>query len=109
MFTGLIAQVEQGTVSQLTAKDILKTIIDTGKDALKIINEQGLAQLSDDSILETIVSQILQDNPNVIVQIKEGKDSARGFLVGQAMKRSKGKANPKKVGEMIQRRLLRTY
>ena len=104
--TGLIAKVEEGVVSNLTAKEILTMMIDSGQSADIIIKEKGLAQVSDDSALETIIDSILNDNPTVVAQIKEGKESAMGFLVGQAMKKTQGKANPKKLGEMIKRRLL---
>jgi len=104
--TGLIAKVEEGVVSNLVGKDILAMMIDLGKSADIIIAEKGLAQVSDDSALEKIIDEILGENPSVVAQIKEGKDSAMGFLVGQAMKKTQGKANPKKIGEMIKRRLL---
>ena len=104
--TDLITKVENGVVSNLVAKDILTIMIDSGQSADIIIKEKGLAQVSDDSALEKIIDQILGENPSVVAQIKEGKDSAMGFLVGQAMKKTQGKANPKKLGEMIKRRLL---
>ncbi len=104
--TGLIAKVEEGIISNLVAKDILTMMIDSGQSADIIIKEKGLAQVSDDSALETIIDQILGENLSVVAQIKEGKDNAMGFLVGQAMKKTQGKANPKKLGEMIKRRLL---
>lgn len=103
--TGLIAKVEEGVVSNLVGKDILSIMIDEGKSADIIIKEKGLAQVSDDSALETLIDQILGENPAVVAQIKEGKESAMGFLVGQAMKKTQGKANPKKLGELIKRRL----
>jgi aspartyl-tRNA(Asn)/glutamyl-tRNA(Gln) amidotransferase subunit B len=87
-------------------KDILTMMIDSVQSADIIIKEKGLAQVSDDSALEKIIEEILGENASVVAQIKEGKDSAMGFLVGQAMKKTQGKANPKKVGEMIKRRLL---
>ncbi|MCB9757710.1 MAG: Asp-tRNA(Asn)/Glu-tRNA(Gln) amidotransferase subunit GatB [Candidatus Omnitrophica bacterium] len=104
--TALIAKVENGVVSNLVAKDILTMMIDSGQSADIIIAEKGLAQVSDDSALEKVIDEILAANPGVVAQIKEGKDSAKGFLVGQAMKKTQGKANPKKLGEMITRRLL---
>jgi aspartyl-tRNA(Asn)/glutamyl-tRNA(Gln) amidotransferase subunit B len=104
--TGLIAKVEDGVVSNLVGKDILTMMIDLGKSADIIIAEKGLAQVSDDGALEKIIDEILGENPSVVAQIKEGKESAMGFLVGQAMKKTQGKANPKKIGEMIKRRLL---
>jgi aspartyl-tRNA(Asn)/glutamyl-tRNA(Gln) amidotransferase subunit B len=104
--TALIQKVDEDILSNLVAKDVLKFIIDTGKSVDTIIEEKGLAQVSDDGMLMTIVDQVISENPKIVAQIKEGKDAAAGFLVGQAMKKSQGKANPKKIGELIKRRLL---
>ena len=104
-FTALIKKVEDGTVSNLAGKTILTAMLDSGDSPDKIITDQGLAQVSDDSALETIINDVLKENSSVVAQIKAGKESAMGFLVGQTMKKSRGKANPKKVGEMIKRRL----
>jgi aspartyl-tRNA(Asn)/glutamyl-tRNA(Gln) amidotransferase subunit B len=104
-FTDLIRKVEDGVVSNLVGKDILKMMIDQGKTADQVIAENGLAQVSDDATLEKAVDEIIAANPGVVEQIKQGKDSAMGFLVGQTMKKTQGKANPKKVGEIIKRRL----
>ncbi len=102
----LITKVEDGTVSNIVGKDILTKMIDTQKSAITIIEEDGLAQVSDDSALEKIVDQLIAENEAVANQIREGKDSAIGFMVGQAMKKTQGKANPKKIGELVRRRLL---
>lgn len=104
--TELIDLVESGVVNNLVGKDVLKEMLDTGKAAKKIIDEKGLAQVSDESELEKIVDEIIAQNASVVDQIKQGKDSAVGFLVGQAMKRTQGKVNPKKIGDIIKRRLL---
>jgi aspartyl-tRNA(Asn)/glutamyl-tRNA(Gln) amidotransferase subunit B len=104
-FVDLIAQVESGKVSNLRGKDILKIMIDSGAAPDKIIEEQGWAQVSDDAALDKLVEQTLSDNPNVVQQIQQGKQNALGFLVGQVMRQTEGKANPKKVSELIRRRL----
>jgi aspartyl-tRNA(Asn)/glutamyl-tRNA(Gln) amidotransferase subunit B len=101
----LIGSVEDGTVSNLAGKEILTAVIDSGKGVEAVIKEKGLAQVSDDSALEKIVEEVLKENPQVIDQVKAGKGNASGFLVGQAMKKMQGKANPKKLNEMFQRRL----
>lgn len=103
--TGLIKKVEDNIVSNLVGKDILRTMLDTGKTAETIIAEQGLAQVSDDSALEKVLDEIFAAHADVVAQVKEGKQNAVGFLVGQAMKKSQGKANPKKLGELIARRI----
>lgn len=102
---GLIRNVEDGVISNLAGKDVLKFMLDTGKSADEIIAEKGLAQVSDDGALEKMLDEIFAAHKDVVLQVKEGKQSAVGFLVGQAMKKSQGKANPKKLGEMINRRI----
>ncbi len=103
--TTLIKKVEEGVLNNLTGKDTLKFMIDSGKSTEEIIQEKGLAQESDDSVLEKIVDEIIAANDKVVAQVKEGKDSAIGFLVGQAMRKCQGKGNPKKFGEIIRRRI----
>jgi aspartyl-tRNA(Asn)/glutamyl-tRNA(Gln) amidotransferase subunit B len=101
----LIENVERGIVSNLTGKEILTIMLDEGKSADEIIKEKGLAQVSDDSALLVIIDEVIAQNPAVVDQIRSGKPNAAGFLVGQAMKRSGGKANPKKLNELITRRI----
>ncbi|MBU0467477.1 MAG: Asp-tRNA(Asn)/Glu-tRNA(Gln) amidotransferase subunit GatB [Candidatus Omnitrophica bacterium] len=103
--TKLIQKVDDEELSNLAAKDVLTFMIDSGKGADEIIKEKGLAQVSNDNDLEKIVEEVLAENKKVAAEIKEGKESAIGFLVGQAMKKTQGKANPKKVGEIIKNKL----
>lgn len=100
----LIKKVEDGVISNLVGKEVLVMALDTGKDIDSIITEKGLTQVSDEGELENIIQEILNENTKVVEQIRQGKDSALGFLVGQAMKKTQGKANPKKIGELIKRR-----
>jgi aspartyl-tRNA(Asn)/glutamyl-tRNA(Gln) amidotransferase subunit B len=102
---GLIKKVEDNVVSNLVGKDVLRSMLDSGKSADVIITEQGLAQVSDDGALEKVLDEIFAAHADVVAQVKQGKQSAVGFLVGQAMKKSQGKANPKKLGELITRRI----
>ena len=83
----------------------MKQVLDTGKDVASVIKDAGLAQVSDSAALEQIVDELIRENQTVVAQIREGKASAIGFLVGQAMRKSQGKANPKILGEIIQRKL----
>ncbi len=101
----LIAKVEDGVISNLVGKDVLTLMLSEGKGADQIINEKGLAQVSDDGALMAIIDEVIAQNPAVVEQIKSGKPAAAGFLVGQAMKKSGGKANPKKLNEMITGRI----
>jgi aspartyl-tRNA(Asn)/glutamyl-tRNA(Gln) amidotransferase subunit B len=101
----LIAKVEDNVVSNLVGKEVLTAMLDEGKGADEIIREKGLAQVSDISALLVIIDGVIARNPAVVEQIKSGKPNAVGFLVGQAMKESGGRANPKKLNELITRRI----
>lgn len=101
----LIQSVENGVVSNLVGKDVLTAMLDENKSAQAVINDKGLAQVSDESALVAIVDEIIAQNAAIVEQIKSGKSNAAGFLVGQAMKKSGGKANPKKLNEIITRRI----
>ncbi|MCK5260474.1 MAG: Asp-tRNA(Asn)/Glu-tRNA(Gln) amidotransferase GatCAB subunit B, partial [Candidatus Omnitrophica bacterium] len=71
-----------------------------------IIEEKGLAQVSDDGTLEKLVRELMDDHQDIAEQIRNGKESAVGFLIGQAMRKTQGKANPKKIGELIKKALI---
>ena len=101
----LIAKVEDNVVSNLVGKEVLTAMLDEGKSADEIIREKSLAQVSNDSDLLVIIDEVIAQNPAVVEQIKSGKPNAVGFLVGQAMKKSGGRANPKKLNELITRRI----
>jgi len=105
-FTSIIQKVEAGGINNLAGKDILKLTIDSGANPEDIIKDKGLAQVSDNSFLEEIVDEILSEKEDIVEQIKSGKENAIGFLIGMAMKKSKGKANPKLIDKIIKRRLL---
>ncbi|HPN56834.1 MAG TPA: Asp-tRNA(Asn)/Glu-tRNA(Gln) amidotransferase subunit GatB [Candidatus Omnitrophota bacterium] len=105
-FTDLIRKVEEGAVSHLVGKDILKKMIQTGQTAQAIIEHDGLTQVSDNAALEAYVNQVITENSTAAQEIQNGKMQALGFLIGQTMKLTQGKANPKIVGDLIKRRLL---
>ena len=104
--TALIQKMDEAVLSNLAAKEALKIMIETGQDVQTIIEQKGLAQVSDEDTLEKVVDAIMNEHGKIVDQIKNGKESAIGFLVGQAMRKTQGKANPKKIGEIIKRRLL---
>ncbi len=97
----LISIVKDGKINNNTGKKVLKEIFDTGKDPETIVKEQGLIQISDEGELKEIVAKVLDENEQSIIDYKNGKDRAIGFLVGQIMKASKGKANPQIVNKMV--------
>ena len=72
----------------------------------KVVDEQGLAQVSDESELNQIIAAVLEENPEEVEAYRGGKEKLLQFLVGQVMKKSKGKANPKRVGELLKTRLV---
>ena len=101
----LIGFVERQEISNLSAKAVLTEIIETGKTATQIIKEKGFIQISDTSSLEKIAEEVIRENEKSVADFKAGKQNAVMFLVGQVMKRSQGKANPKVVQEILKRRL----
>ena len=78
---------------------------ETGESANNIINEKGLSQISDEGELEKLVDNVISSNPENVEKYKNGKDKLFGFFVGEAMKLSKGKANPKVLNELLKSKL----
>ena len=105
-FAALIQKVDEGELSNLAGKDVLTFMIDTGRNIDTIIEEKGLTQVSDNSTLEKLVQELISEHQDIAEQIRNGKESAIGFLVGQAMRKTKGKANPKRIGELIKKALV---
>lgn len=101
----LINFLESQQISNLIAKSVLGEMITTGKSAAQIIKEKNLAQISDVSNLEIQVEEALKENSQSVQDYKRGKENALMFLVGQVMKKTQGKANPKVVQEILKRRL----
>jgi aspartyl-tRNA(Asn)/glutamyl-tRNA(Gln) amidotransferase subunit B len=99
----LLQKIDEGVLSNLRAKDVLTEMIDSGKKIDVIIEEKGLAQVSDDAELRQIVDEIINSNAAVVEQFRAGNEKSVGFLVGQAMKKTGGKANPKKINELIRK------
>jgi len=101
----LLGFVDAGKISNNVAKEVFSEMIKTGKRAKEIIEEKSLEQVSDSGKLERIVEKIIVDNPAEIKRYKAGDSKLFGFLMGQAMKESKGKANPKVVKELLDNKL----
>ncbi|MBL0720980.1 MAG: Asp-tRNA(Asn)/Glu-tRNA(Gln) amidotransferase subunit GatB [Sulfurovum sp.] len=102
----LVSKIDNGTINGKGGKDILDILIKRDEDISKLIESMGLAQVSDDGAILEIIDIILEDNKDKVVQYKSGKDKLFGFFVGQIMKISRGSANPKKVNELLKKRLL---
>lgn len=101
----MIGLIEKGTISSKIAKTVFKSMLETGKDPQTIVEEQGLVQISDEGAIKAVVDQIVNNNPQSVADYKAGKEKAVGFLVGQVMKETKGKANPGLVNKLIIERL----
>lgn len=99
--TSMIKLIKDGTISSKIAKKVFQELIKHGGDANDIVKAKGLVQISDEGTLRTMVSETLVANPQSIVDYKEGKGRALGFLVGQIMKASKGQANPQLVNKIL--------
>ncbi len=101
----LVELINNGTISIKIGKTVLKEMIETGKEAELIVQEKGLVQISDTSQLEEIVQKVIAQNPQSVADYLQGKERALGFLVGQIMKETKGKANPQVVNELLKKNL----
>ncbi len=101
----LLKLIDKDLISGKIAKTVFEEMAATGKPAEQIVKENGLAQVSDSAAIEAAVDQVLDAHPQEVTRYKEGNVKLLGFFVGQVMKATKGKANPKLVNEMIKRKL----
>lgn len=97
----MINLIQAGTISSKIAKKVFRELAENGGDPEVIVKEKGLVQISDEGELRKIISNILDNNEQSIVDFKNGKDRAVGFLVGQVMKATKGQANPPMVNKLL--------
>ncbi len=102
-FLELITAVESGSINRNTGKIVLAEMLSSGKSASEIVKEKNLAQVSDDKGLEDIVKQVVAENQKEFTDLAGGKDKLFGFFVGEIMKKTKGKANPKKANEILRK------
>jgi len=105
---GLVKLVDDGTISSSIAKDVFGKMYESGRSADEIVAAEGLAQVGDESALLEIIRGVMTANADAVAQYRAGKMQTFGFLVGQVMKASKGKANPKLANELLRKELLRT-
>ncbi|MFC4601931.1 Asp-tRNA(Asn)/Glu-tRNA(Gln) amidotransferase subunit GatB [Cohnella hongkongensis] len=101
----MIQLIEKGTISTKIAKTVFKGMLETGKAPQTIVEEQGLVQISDEGAILAIVDAVIAANPQSVEDFRGGKEKAIGFLVGQIMKETKGKANPGLVNKLLIDRL----
>ena len=104
-FNILLQRISDGTISKKIAKTILAEIWETGRNADEIINDQGLVQIQDENLLEEVITKVIESNTKQVEDYKNGKDKLFGFFVGQVMKETQGKANPKAVNDLLKKAL----
>ncbi len=105
MLTDLIKLVDDGAISNATAKTIFMEMAQTGQGPEVIVEKKGLKQISNASELESIVELVINENGKVVEDYKNGKKNALGFLMGKIMQKTKGKANPKIVNQMLETKI----
>ena len=102
-FGKLIERISDNTISGKIAKSVLEDVWENGADVDEVIETKGLVQIQDESLLEEIANKIVDSNPDQVAAYKGGKDKLFGFFVGQVMKETQGKANPKSVNEILKK------
>lgn len=105
-FTGkelakLVELIDKGTISSAIGKKVVTELFENPKNPEEIVKEKGWIQISDEGAIKEVIMKILENNPQSVADYKAGKDRALGFLVGQAMKETKGKANPQMLNKMF--------
>ncbi|MCX5749571.1 MAG: Asp-tRNA(Asn)/Glu-tRNA(Gln) amidotransferase subunit GatB [Candidatus Saganbacteria bacterium] len=105
LLTEMIALIQKGTIGGKTAKDIIVVMLGTGKSAKAIVESSGATQISDESVLLEIIDKVIAENARSVESFKAGKETAVKFLIGQAMKLSKGRANPTTLEELFKKKL----
>jgi aspartyl-tRNA(Asn)/glutamyl-tRNA(Gln) amidotransferase subunit B len=102
---GLVALIDEGTISGKIAKTVFEEMVASGKPPAAIVAERGLVQVTDRGAIDAAVERVLAAYPDKVADYRGGKDKLFGFFVGQVMKATEGKANPKQVNELLQNRL----
>lgn len=101
----LIARIKDETISGKIAKTVFEAMLDSQAGVDEIIEEKGLKQVTDTGAIESLVDDVIANNPEQVQQFKEGKEQVLGYLVGQAMKLSQGKANPGQVNQLLREKM----
>jgi aspartyl-tRNA(Asn)/glutamyl-tRNA(Gln) amidotransferase subunit B len=102
---GMLQLIDRGTISGKIAKTVFDEMYKTGKDAETIVKEKGLVQISDASEIEKVIDEIIAKSPKEADRFRAGDEKLLGFFVGQAMKATKGKANPQMLNELLKKKL----
>ncbi len=105
LFAGMMKLIDEGTISGKIAKTVYEDMFHTGQPADAIVKEKGLLQITDAEEIAKIVDQVMADNPGPVQSYRNGEKKVMGFLVGQVMKATKGKANPQLVNKILSEKL----
>jgi aspartyl-tRNA(Asn)/glutamyl-tRNA(Gln) amidotransferase subunit B len=101
----MIDLINEGTISTKIAKDVFEEMLRSGQTPDSIIEKKGLRQVSDQSEIDKVVQEVLESNPNEVQKFIGGKDKVFGFFVGEVMKKTQGKANPKVLNQLLREKL----
>jgi aspartyl-tRNA(Asn)/glutamyl-tRNA(Gln) amidotransferase subunit B len=101
----LLDLIQEGEISGKMAKAVFETMFETGKPPKAIVREGGLVQMTDTAQIRAIIEEVLRNNPDKITDYKNGKTKLMGYFVGEVMKKTQGKANPKMVNEILREKL----
>ena len=101
----LLLLIDGGTISGKIAKTVFEEMVATGQRARSVVEEKGLVQVKDENAIEAVVEEVLAENPAEVTLYRAGKEKLLGFFVGQIMKKTRGKANPKLVNEILLKKL----
>jgi aspartyl-tRNA(Asn)/glutamyl-tRNA(Gln) amidotransferase subunit B len=102
---GLLTLVDAGKLSGRSAKEVLEEMLRTGRPADAIVQERGLVQISDEAMLAAVVQEVIVEHPGPVGDVRAGKDQAVTFLVGQVMKKTRGRANPAMVNRLVREQI----
>jgi aspartyl-tRNA(Asn)/glutamyl-tRNA(Gln) amidotransferase subunit B len=102
---GMLSMVRDGTISGKIAKDVFEEMYRTGEPPEKIVKEKGWVQILDTGEIDEAIEKVIQANPKLVKDYQSGKEKVFGFLVGEVMKQTKGKANPKLANELLKKKL----
>ncbi len=102
---GMLKLIDNGTISGKIAKTVFEEMYKTGKGAADVVKEKGLVQISDEAGISVVVDEVLGKHPEEIERFRSGEAKLMGFFVGQVMKKTRGKANPKIVNELLRKKL----
>jgi len=101
----MLEMIQEGTISGKIAKDVFEEMYRTGERPAKIVKEKGWTQILDEAEIERAIQRVMETNPNLVKDYQKGKGKLFGFFVGEVMKETKGKANPKLVNELLKKKL----